>query len=121
MIIHVMHWSAFGYYVYLFGYASLFKVFQKQEMMKGMEHLGFNKIWTLAIGYGELLGVLALIVGLWLHQVKNAAVIYLLAFAIGALMVHLSHKDYSDYYDALFGVIAGLIILWTDEHFQISL
>ena len=121
MILEVIHWLAFCYYVYLFGYASLFKVFQKKEMMEGMEALGFNKTWTLWIGLGELIGVTALIAGLWIHQLKNAAVIYLFCFAVGALMVHFAHKDYVDFYDALFGSIAAVVLLATDKHFKVTL
>jgi len=121
MVIQVIHWIAYGYYVYLFGYASIYKVIQKKEMVEGMDALGFGKTWTIAIGLGELLGVCGLITGLWFHQAKNAAVLYLFPYAVGALMVHLSHKHYHDFYDALFGSIAAVVILWTDRHFQISL
>ena len=121
MFVAFIHWIAYCYYVYLFGYASLVKVIQKKEMMEGMEMLGFNRTWTLFIGVGELLGVVALIAGFWSHQLKNAGVIYLLPFAIGALMVHFSHKDYTDFYDALFGAIAALVILYTDKYFRIVL
>jgi uncharacterized membrane protein YphA (DoxX/SURF4 family) len=107
--------------VYLFGYASLFKIFQKKDMMEGMESLGFNKTWTLCIGVGELVGVAALILGFWFHEIKNAAVIYLLFFAVGALMVHFAHKDYIDFYDALFGIISGVVLLATDKHFKVQL
>jgi hypothetical protein len=121
MILQAIHWLTFCYYLYLFGYASLFKVFQKKEMIEGMESLGFNKTWTLCIGFGELIGVVALIVGIWSHQIKNAGVIYLFLFAVGALMVHFAHKDYADFYDALFGAIAGMVLLITDKHFKLAL
>jgi uncharacterized membrane protein YphA (DoxX/SURF4 family) len=121
MITQVIHWLSYCYFLYLFGYASLFKVFQKKEMMEGMRVLGFDKTWTTIIGVGELIGVVALIAGLWFHQLKNAAVIYLLPFAVGALMVHFAHKDYKDFYDALFGVITAVVLLVTDKHFKISL
>lgn len=120
-MIKVVHWGTYAYYVYLFGYASLFKVFQKESMMKGMEQFGFNKTWTLLIGYGELLGVLGLLVGLWFHEVKNASVLWLFPFAVGALMVHFAHHDYSDYYGALIGCIASVVLLITDQHFKIIL
>ena len=71
MLIQLTHWVAYGYLIYAFGYASLFKVFQKQSMMENMNNFGFGKIWTLSIGYGELLGVIGLIIGFWIHQVKN--------------------------------------------------
>jgi hypothetical protein len=68
------------------------KVFQKKEMMEGMESLAFNKTWTLCIGFGELIGVLALIIGLWSHQIKNAAMIDLFLFAV-CLMAHFAHYN----------------------------
>lgn len=120
-MIQIIHWAVYIYYVYLFGYASLFKVFQKQGMMEGMNALGFNKTWTLAIGYGELIGVIGLLAGIWLHEVKNASVIYLFFFALGALMVHFAHHDYLDFYDALSGCISAFILLTTDKFFKIQL
>jgi hypothetical protein len=54
MIIQMVHWIFYCYYLYLFGYAGLFKVFLKQDMVAGMERLGFNKTWTLAIGWGRI-------------------------------------------------------------------
>lgn len=121
MITQIIHWLAFTYYLYLFGYASLFKVFKKQSMVEGMKDLGFNETWTLFIGVGELLGVIALVIGIFHHEFKNAGVIWLLPFAVGALMVHFAHHDYRYYYDALFGCIAAVIILYTDKHFAIFL
>lgn len=121
MIIQIIHWAAFAYCLYLFGYASLFKVFKKPSMMKDMNDLGFNKLWTLFIGVGELLGVIALIIGVFHHEFKNAGVIWLFPFAVGALMVHFAHKDYRYFYDALLGCIAAVIILYTDKYFQLIL
>jgi len=103
------------------GYASLFKVFQKQSMMESMSNLGFGKIWTLFIGYGELLSVIGLIIGFWLHQVKTISIIWLLPFAIGALMVHFAHNDYKYFYEALYCSVACIIILLTDKNFKIIL
>ena len=116
-----IHWITYTYFVYLFGYASLFKVFQKKAMMEGMMAFGFNKTWTLFIGYGELIGLLALIIGLWFRPVKNIAIIYLLFFAVGALMVHFAHKEYHEFYSALFGCMAAIILLATDKHFKLVL
>jgi uncharacterized membrane protein YphA (DoxX/SURF4 family) len=121
MIKQIVHWAAYSYFLYLFAYASLFKVFQEEKMINGMQAFGFGETWTLVIGAGELLGVIALIIGIWHHQTKNAAVIYLLPYAIGALMVHMAYHDYSDYFDALFGSIAAVVILATDKYFQIKL
>ncbi|UII31411.1 DoxX family protein [Fulvivirga ulvae] len=121
LLIQVVHWIVYAYYVYLFGYASLFKVFQKESMMISMDSLGFNKTWTLLIGYGELLGVVGLLVGLWFHEVKNIAVLWLFPFAVGALMVHFAHHEYEHYYAALFGCFSSLILLATDKYFKIAL
>lgn len=120
-IVPLIHWAAYGYYVYLFGYASLFKVFQEKNMMDGMDDLGFNTTWTLLIGYGELFGVFALVAGLWYRPVKNAAVLWLFPFAIGALMVHFAHNDYQYFYGALFGCISSVVLLATDKHFRVVL
>lgn len=117
----ITHWVAYTYYVYLFGYASLFKVFQKQSMIQGMESLGFNTTWTMLIGYGELLGVTGLIAGLWYHPARNAAVLWLFPFAVGALMVHFAHHDYEHFYGALFGCVSSIVLLATDKRFRIAL
>jgi uncharacterized membrane protein YphA (DoxX/SURF4 family) len=90
-------------------------------MMQGMEALGFDKTWTLIIGYLELAGVIGLIVGLWMHEAKNGAVIFLFFFAVGALMVHFAHHDYSDYYEALLACVCAVILLATESSFKISL
>src|SRR5690606_40708445 len=68
----IIHWATYAYYLYVFGYASLFKVFQKSSMMEGMEAFGFGKTWALFIGYGELLGVIGLIAGLWIHEDRKS-------------------------------------------------
>jgi hypothetical protein len=121
MIKQLIHWGTFAYFVYLFGYASLFKVFQKQSMMEGMQSFGFNKTWTLFIGYGELLGVIGLLVGIWYHEVKNLAVLWLFPFAVGALMVHFAHHEYEQFYGALFGCISSVVLLATDSHFKLKI
>jgi hypothetical protein len=90
-------------------------------MIKGMEALGFNKTWSLIIGYGELIGVIGLFTGLWIHGVKNASVIFLFPFAVGALMVHFAHAEYNHFYDALFCSFAAIVLLATDKHFRIQL
>ncbi|WMI64774.1 DoxX family protein [Aestuariibaculum sp. YM273] len=118
-LVQVSHWVAYGYLIYAFGYASLFKVFQKQSMMENMNNFGFGKIWTLFIGYGELLGVVGLVVGFWIHQVKNVSTLWLLPFAIGALITHFAHNDYEYFYTALYCCIASMVILVTDKNFKV--
>tara|TARA_R110000796_G_scaffold252637_1_gene389628 strand:+ start:66659 stop:67030 length:372 start_codon:yes stop_codon:yes gene_type:complete len=117
----VAHWIAYGYLIYVMGYASLFKVFQKQSMMENMSNFGFGKVWTLFIGYSELLGVIGLIVGFWLHQVKNLSTIWLFFFAVGALMVHFAHNDYEHFYEALYCCIACVTTLTLDKNFRLIL
>lgn len=117
----VIHWIAYGYLIYAFGYASLFKVFQKESMMVNMNNFGFGKIWTLFIGYGELLGVIGLVVGFWMHKVKNLSTLWLFPFAVGALMVHFAHNDYQYFYTAFFCCIASVTALITDKRFKLVL
>lgn len=120
-LVQVSHWVAYAYLIYSFGYASLFKVFQKQSMMENMSNFGFGKIWTLFIGYGELLGVIGLLVGFWMHKVKNLSTLWLLPFAIGALITHFAHNDYEYFYTALYCCIACMVLLVTDKNFKVIL
>ena len=89
--------------------------------MDGMNTLGFGKTWTLVIGYAELLGVVGLLLGLWHNPIKNASVLWLFPFAIGAVMVHFAHNDYRDFYDALMACLISLVLLSTDKHFRVIL
>ncbi|WP_018126273.1 DoxX family protein [Balneola vulgaris] len=118
-LFQIINWGAYSYLVYAFGYASLFKVFQKQSMMENMNNFGFGKLWTLFIGYGELLGVVGLLVGFWYHEVKNISVLWLFPFAVGALMVHFAHHDFKYFYTAFYCCIACVLLLLTDKHFKI--
>lgn len=120
-LVQVSHWVAYGYLIYAFGYASLFKVFQKQSMIENMSNFGFGKAWTLFIGYGELLGVIGLVVGFWMHKVKNLSTLWLLPFAIGALITHFAHNDYQYFYTALYCCIACVVLLTTDKKFKVIL
>ena len=117
----IIHWASYVYYLYVFGYASLFKVFRKHDMMKSMQDLGFNETWTLVIGYAELLGVIGLIVGLWNHEIKNGAVLWLFPFAVGALTAHFAHNDYKYFFTALLMCVFSIILLATEKHFRIAL
>ncbi|SDZ88554.1 DoxX-like family protein [Arachidicoccus rhizosphaerae] len=120
-VLSAIYWSSYGYVLYVFGYASLFKVFQKTSMMQGMEKLGFNKSWTIGIGIAELLGVLLLVTGLFVPFYKNLALILLLPFAIGAFTAHMAHKEYHHFYNALLMCILCVLLLLLDQDFRVVL
>lgn len=115
----VIYWLSFAYYLYVFGYASLFKVFQKESMMKSMDSLGFGKIPTMLIGAGELLGVLILLVGLYKPEYRNIGILFLFPFAIGAFTTHMAHHEYSHFYNSLMMCILTVVLLLLDKNFKI--
>ncbi|MNE75421.1 hypothetical protein D3C80_1715800 [compost metagenome] len=117
----IIHWTAFAYYLYVFGYASLFKVFQKQSMMDNMQKLGFNKIWTITIGIGELIGVILIVIGIFAPPFKNAGILLLFPFAIGAFTTHMAHNEYHHFYNSLIMCVLTIILLATDKYFKIAL
>ncbi|MFA6058236.1 MAG: DoxX family protein [Taibaiella sp.] len=117
-LIGFIHWGSYAYYVYIFGYASLFKVFQKQSMMDGMLSMGFDKTWTLAIGIAELLGILTVVAGLFQPRLKIIGILFLMPFAIGAFTAHMAHKEYHHFYNSLLVCIFTVVLLWTDKHFK---
>ena len=117
----VIHWLSFTYYLYVFGYSSLFKVFQKQSMMQSMQSFGFNKIWTILIGVGELLGVALIIIGLFKPQFKTIGIIFLFPFAVGALTAHMAHQEYNHFYNSLIMCVLTVVLLLTDKHFKLIL
>lgn len=117
----VIHWASFAYYLYVFGYASLFKVFQKSSMMQNMNNLGFNETWTILIGIGELSGVILLIIGLFKAQFKNLGILLLFPFAVGAFAAHMAHQEYLYFYNSLMMCLLSVVLLATDKHFKISL
>lgn len=110
---------SYAYYLYVFGYASLFKVFQKQSMMQSMDSLGFNKTWTLGIGIGELLGVLLLLIGLYKTEFKTVGILLLFPFAIGAFTAHMAYGEYHHFYNSLMMCILSVVLLATDKNFKI--
>lgn len=116
-----VHWLSYAYYLYVFGYASLFKVFQKQSMMQSMQSLGFNKIWTIIIGVGELIGVILIVVGIFKPQLKNMGILLLFPFAIGAFTAHMAHQEYQHFYNSLIVCVLTVILLVTDKHFNVIL
>jgi uncharacterized membrane protein YphA (DoxX/SURF4 family) len=116
-----IHWLSYAYYLYVFGYASIFKVFQKKSMMQSMNSLGFNKIWTITIGLLELLGVILIVTGIFKPQYKNAGILFLFPFAVGAFTAHMAHKEYVHFYNSLIMCILTIVLLVTDKNFRIVL
>lgn len=116
-----VHWLSYAYYFYVFGYASIFKVFQKKSMMQSMNSLGFNKIWTISIGILELLGVILIVIGIFKPQYKNAGILFLFPFAVGAFTAHMAHKEYVYFYNSLIMCILTVVLLVTDKNFRIVL
>lgn len=117
----LVHWLSYAYYVYVFGYASLFKVFRKESMMTSMQSLGFNTAWTTAIGLMELLGLLTVVAGLWKPLLKNAGILFLAPFAVGAFTAHMAHQEYHHYFNSLAMCVLTVVLLYTDRHFKIVL
>jgi len=117
----VIHWLSFAYYLYVFGYASLFKIFQKTSMMQSMQSLGFNKTWTILIGAGELLGVILIVIGIFKPQFKTMGIILLFPFAVGAFTAHMAHQEYHHFHNSLIMCILTVVLLVTDKYFKISL
>lgn len=117
----IIHWAAYAFYLYIFGYASLFKVFQKESMMQGMQEFGFNKTWTILIGIGELIGVILIVIGIFKPKFKNAGILLLFPFAVGALTAHMAHYEYQHFYNSLWVCILTFILLATDKNFKIVL
>ena len=117
----IIHWLSYAYYLYVFGYASLFKVFRKESMMQSMLSLGFNKTWTILIGMGELAGVVLIVAGLFKPPLKNLGILLLFPFAIGAFTTHMAHQEYHHFYNSLIVCILTAVLLYTDRNFKIML
>jgi uncharacterized membrane protein YphA (DoxX/SURF4 family) len=116
----IIHWISFAVYLYIFGYAGLYKITRVPGMMQGMESMGFGMKATLWIGWLETIGVLGLIAGIFIPVVKPVAVIFLWPFAIGALTTHFSyHHPVSEYSNALLVCIMPVLLLTTDRHFKV--
>lgn len=107
-------------FLFIMGYAALFKVFEWKPMMDGMEAFGFNRTFTLIIGYCELLGVIGLLLGLIYPIVLRLAILFLIPFSIGAFTAHLAHSEYYHFYNALFCCIASIVLLATDKRLKIT-
>lgn len=120
-IVTAIYWLSYLGYVYEFGYASLWKVFQVPKMMQGMEAFGFNKTWTLTIGYAELAGLFLLLAGLVKPELRTIGVLFLFPFAIGAFTAHMAHGEYHHYYASLLMCILSVVLLCTDKHFKMTI
>lgn len=107
-------------FLFIFGYAALFKVFEWENMMTGMESFGFNRTWTLIIGYGELLGVIGLLLGLKYPLILRLAILWLVPFAFGAFTAHMARSEYEHYYNALFCCIAPVMLFLTDKRLKLT-
>ena len=117
----IIYWLSYVYYLYVFGYASLFKVFQKKSMMESMETLGFNQTWTILIGIGELIGIILVVIGLFKPQFRNAGILLLFPFAVGAFTTHMAYQDYHYFYNSLIMCILTVVMLALDKNFKILL
>lgn len=118
----VLHWAAFAVFTYIFGYAALYKVLKVPGMMNGMAAMGFNESWTIAIGIAEAIGVLGLLAGIFFPPLKNAAVLWLMPFAIGAFTAHMCFQHgFSDYGNSLLVCVLSVVMLLTDKRFSLSL
>ncbi|MCX2679292.1 DoxX family protein [Galbibacter sp. EGI 63066] len=115
----IIYWLSYAYYLYVFGYASLFKVFQKHSMMESMLSLGFNKTWTILTGVGELIGVILLVIGLIKPLLRNVGILLLFPFAIGAFTAHMAHNEYHHFYNALIMCVLSIVLLVLDKNFKI--
>lgn len=118
----IIHWLSLAIFTWIFGYAGLYKIFGESAMMEGMAEIGFGTTFTFLIGLAETAGVAGIIAGFYYRPVRIVAILCLIPFAIGALTVHLSyHHPISVYLNSLLVSILPLVILWTDDKFNIKL
>ena len=107
-------------FTYIFAYAGIYKIIKVSEMMSGMKSMGFDETATGIIGWAEMIGVAALITGIFIPKVKPIAVIWLWPFAIGALTTHFSyHHQFPEYLSALLVSVLPVVLLGTDKHFRV--
>lgn len=119
--ISIIHWALYLWYIYIFGYAALWKIFNEDGMVAGMGKMGFNVFWTNVIGWAEGIGVVGLIVGFWKPMIKNLSVLWLFPFAIAAFTAHMAHREYIHFYNSLIVMLLSYILLLTDKHFRLNL
>lgn len=116
-----VHWAFMPYYVYEFGYASLAKIFQYPHMIDSMASLGFNTVWTLVIGYAELIGWAMVLIGLFRPGIRVMGILFLLPFSIGAFTAHMAHQEYEHFYPSLIMCISSVILLWSAKSFNLKI
>lgn len=117
-----IHWIALAIVIVIFGYAGLYKVLGVSDMMNGMAEMGFGTTFTFWIGLAETAGVVGVIAGLFYRPLKVISLLALLPFAIGAFTVHMSYQHtFPIYLNSLLVCIMPIVILWTDEKFEIDL
>lgn len=120
LLIQVIHWISVTIFSFIFGYAGLKKLYQEETMMMGMEELGFGVIWTLAIGFAEVLGAIGVLVGIFVRLSKIISVLLLMPFAIGAFTLHMSAQHpFNIYWQSLGVCVLSITILWTVEEFEL--
>lgn len=120
LLIQVIHWISVTVFSFIFGYAGIKKLYQEETMMMGMEELGFDVTWTLAIGFAEVLGTIGVLAGIFVHPVKIISVLLLMPFAIGAFTMHMSQQHlFSIYWQSLAVCVLSVVILWTDKEFEL--
>ena len=116
-----IYWALYLWYLYIFGYAGIFKIINVESMITGMEAFGFNLFWTHIIGWAEFIGSIGLIAGFWKPFIKNLSILWLFPFAIGAFTAHMAHQEYNHYFNSLVVSLLSYVLLALDENFKISL
>ncbi|MDR7129528.1 putative membrane protein YphA (DoxX/SURF4 family) [Algoriphagus sp. 4150] len=117
----IIHWVFMPYFIWQFGYASLAKVFQYPEMMGSMVSLGFNQVWTLTIGYLELIGWVMVLIGLFKPKIRILGILFLFPFSIGAFTAHMAHQEYVYFYASLIMCISCVVLLWSSKNFSLKI
>lgn len=114
-----IYWALYAWYIYIFGYAALWKIFNVEKMMTGMQAFGFDPLLTNLIGWGEGLGLAGLIAGIWKPKLRSLSVLWLFPFAIGAFTAHMAHREYHHFYSSIYATILSYALLALDKDFKI--
>ena len=116
-----IYWALYLWYVYIFGYAGIFKIINVESMVQGMEAFGFSLFWTHIIGWAEFIGTIGLIIGFWKPFIRNISILWLFPFAIGAFTAHMAHQEYHHFFNSLVVTILSYVLLALDKNFKIEL